>query len=154
MYNQHQRLPACFSGQLASYHDFDAEHRNDGRRTCKKLEKCERDCLGFVFPDAYLFFPLTQGIQLMKSAFLGIPAGNPSLSIAVMPLQNAKIGRLHKTTDFSCLQYPILPKIRQNHLNEAPQEFETIENDDNAAHDVDNAKCFVVELGTEKRNNS
>lgn len=71
-----------------------------------------------------------------------------------MPLQNAKIGRLHKTTDFSCLQYPILSKIRQNHLNEAPQEFETVEDDYNAAHDVDNAKCFVVELGTEKRNNS
>lgn len=30
------------------------------------------------------FFPLTQGIQLMKSTFLGIPAQNPSLSVAVM----------------------------------------------------------------------
>ena len=35
------------------------------------------------------FFPLTQGIQLMKSAFLGIPAGNPSLSIAVMLIVTA-----------------------------------------------------------------
>ena len=35
------------------------------------------------------FFPLTQGIQLMKSAFLGIPAENPSLPVAVMLIVTA-----------------------------------------------------------------
>ena len=30
------------------------------------------------------FFPLTQGIQLMKSAFLGIPAESPAAAVAVM----------------------------------------------------------------------
>ncbi len=29
-------------------------------------------------------FPLTQGIQLMKAAFLGLPVPNPGLPIAVM----------------------------------------------------------------------
>ena len=65
-----------------------------------------------------------------------------------MPLQNAKIGHLHKTTDFFTMT-ALLSEIRQNHLNEAPQEFETVKDDYNAAHDVDNTECFVIEFGTE-----
>jgi ABC-2 type transport system permease protein len=30
------------------------------------------------------FFPMTQGIQLMKAAFLGLPVGNPSLPIIII----------------------------------------------------------------------
>ena len=67
---------------------------------------------------------------------------------AVISLQNAKIGRLNKTTDFFTMT-ALLSEIRQNHLDEAPQEFETVEDDDDTADNVDNTQCFVIEFGAE-----
>ena len=64
------------------------------------------------------------------------------------PSYNTKIGRLNKTTDFFTMT-ALLSEIRQNHLDEAPQEFETVEDDDDTADNVDNTQCFVIEFGTE-----
>ena len=38
------------------------------------------------------------------------------------------------------------------HLNEAPQQLETVEDNNGAADDVDDAQCLIGELGTEQGN--
>lgn len=36
------------------------------------------------------------------------------------------------------------------HLDKCPEEFSTVEDNDYTADDIDDAECFICELGTEK----
>ena len=47
----------------------------------------------------------------------------------------------------------ISAEVWQNQLYKAPEKLQTVEDDDKTTDNIDNAKCFVVELSTEKRNN-
>lgn len=40
--------------------------------------------------------------------------------------------------------------LLHNHLNEAPEKFESVEDDNQSADYIDNAEGFIGELGTEQ----